>query len=435
VKKEAIFPKSMPAPRVAYSPVIKAGQFVYVSGQVPSDFVTGIPPAAKTNAEFPNHGVNIEHQTDYVMKNISTLLEAGGSSLENCLFLILYQDNASELHGTKRVLQDLYGAAGAPPSATILLEELPVPNCNLEVDAIGYVPQPGESIEFLNPASLPKPVPSGLDDRPLFNYGVKAGQYIFTASITATDFEHGVAPEAALDPSFIYYAEIGRLQTEYILDKLKTILAEGGATMADVVKAEVYMTDRDDFFRFEQVWKKYFPTDPPARIIAPVSGLGVPGLRIAVNLVAYLPGDGPPKRTIQTDGAPTPLTHEPQAVQAGNLLFFSGQMATDYKNGLAPEARVDPNFPYYESPAELDVRYVVKNIDAICVAAGTTRNHLVRRRGLYTDFREFFTSFVAWAEEFPEAPPASTTVRLPAPLLVPDCKVVIDLLAIIPDGD
>ena len=435
MKKEAIFPASMPAPRVAYSPLIKAGPLVYVSGQVPSDFVTGIPPAAMINANFPHHGANIERKTDYVMKNIRTLLEAGGSSLENCLYLIFYQTDPTEINGTARVVQDLFGSASPPPSATILLEELPVPNCNLEVDAIGYVPEEGESIEFLNPSSLPAPVPSGLDDRPLFNYGVKAGKYIFTASITATDFDNGVAPEAVLDPNFIYYAEPGRLQTEYVLEKLKTILAEGGATMEDVVKAEVYLTDRDDFFRFEQVWKKYFPTNPPARIVAPVSGLGVPGLRVAVNLVAYLPGDGPPKRTIKTDDAPTPLTHEPQAVQAGNLLFFSGVMATDYKNGLAPEARVDPNFPYFSSPAERDVRYVVKNIDAICAAAGTSRENLVRRRGLYTDFREFFTSFVAWAEEFPNAPPASTTVRLPGPLLVPDCKVVIDLLALIPDPD
>jgi enamine deaminase RidA (YjgF/YER057c/UK114 family) len=434
VKKQAIFPESMPRPRVAYSPLIKAGPFVYVSGQVASDFVTGVPPAAKINAEFPHHGSNIERQTDFIAKNLRTTLEAGGSSLENCLFLILYQTDPDELHGTARVLQDFFGSAGVPPYAVVVLEELPVPGCTLEVDAIGYAPGNGKGVEILNPASLPSPVPTGLDDRPLFNYGIKAGEYIFTAGITATDFDRGVAPEAVLDPNFIYYAESGRLQTEYILQKLEKILAEGGATMADVVKADVYLTDRNDFYRFEQVWKTYFPTDPPARTIVPVSSLGVPGLRVSINLVAYVPGDGRAKRTIHTDAAPTPITHEPQAVQAGHLLFFSGQMATDYKNGVPPEARVDPNFPYFTVAAERQVRYIVKNIDAICEAAGTTRENLVRRRGLYTDFTEFFVSFVTWAEEFPIDPPASTTVRVPGPMLVPDCKVVIDLMAMVPDG-
>jgi enamine deaminase RidA (YjgF/YER057c/UK114 family) len=80
------------------------------------------------------------------------------------------------------------------------------------------------------------------------------------------------------------------------------------------------------------------------------------------------------------------------------------------------------------------VRYIVKNIDAICAAAaGITRDHLVRRRGLYTDFTEFFTLFLIWGEEFPNDQPASTTVRVPTPAMVSGCKVVIDLMAIVPD--
>lgn len=433
MKKEAIFPDSLPRPRVQYSPLVKAGPLVFISGQVASDFVKGIPPAAKTNDEFPHHGSNIERQTDFIAKNLKITLEAGGSSLENCLSMICYQTSADELHDASKVMQQAFGANGVAPHTTVCLEELPVPGCTLEVDAIGYVPENGESVEILNPTSLPRPVPTGLDDRSLFNYGAKAGPYIFTAGITATDFNQAVAPEAFLDPNFIYYGESARLQTEYVLDKLKVILEEGGAGLADVVKANVYLTDPNDFYRFEQVWKQHFPTDPPARCTVPVTGLGVPGLRVAVDLVAYVPQDGSARKTIHTDDAPTPTVHEPQAVQAGPFLFFSQQMATDYRSGLAPEARVDPNFPYFTAAAEQQVRYIVKNIDAICTAAGTTRDHLVRRRGLYTDFAEFFTSFVTWAEEFPSDPPASTTVRLPKPMLVPDCKVAIDLMAIIPD--
>ena len=44
--------------------------------------------------------------------------------------------------------------------------------------------------------------------------------------------------------------------------------------------------------------EKYFLTDPPARNIVPVSDLGVPGIRIGISLIAYVAGDGPPKRTI-----------------------------------------------------------------------------------------------------------------------------------------
>ena len=75
----------------------------------------------------------------------------------------------------------------------------------------------------------------------------------------------------------------------------------------------------------------------------------------------------------------------------------------------------------------------MKNIEAICRAAGTSHDQLLRRRGFYTDFGEFFTSFAAWAEAFPTDPPASTTVRIPGPLPIPGCKVVIDLIGLVPD--
>lgn len=433
-KKEAIFPEGLPLPRVAYSPAVKAGPFVFISGQLGSDFVTGIPPEATINPNFPHHGSNIERQAAYIANNLNLTLEASGSSLEQCLSFTLYHTDAGELHDAAQVLHSTFGANGVPPHTTVLVEELPVANCSLEVDLVGLVAEPGERAEVIQPAGLPTPAVAGLPGTPLYQYGVKAGAFVMTAGLTATDFSAGVAPKAQVDPAFPYYAEAARLQTEYVLETQQAVLQAAGASLADVVKAELYLTDVRDFYRVEQIWKKYFPIDPPARTTVPVTDLGIPGLRIAMNLIAYVADDGAPKRTIHTDAAPRPLGHEPQAVQAGSMLFFSGQMATDYQAGLPPEVRINPSFPFHASAAEKQVNYIVNNIDAICQAAGTSRDLLVRRRGFYTDFTEFFTSFATWEKSFPSDPPASTTVRVPGPLLVPDCKVVIDLIALIPDA-
>jgi len=434
MKKQAIFPSDMPRPRVAYSPVVKAGPFVFVSGLLASDMVSGTPQEAKINPNFPNLGSTIERQARFVCDNLGRCLRAAGTSLENTVFFMAFQTNPADLHGCSRVMQQAFGKEAAPPSTTIFVEELPVPGCALEVDLVAYIPQSGERLEVLTPKSLPTPAIAGLDGGPLYRYGMKAGPWIFTAGLTATDFNHGVAPEARHDPTFPYYAESARLQTDYILKNQQAILAEGGASMADVVKAEVFLTDIKDFFRLEQVWKQYFPTDPPARTTVQVKDLGVPGLRVAINLIAFAPHGGQRKRVISTDDAPHPLAHEPQAIQAGPLLFFSQQMATDFRTGVPPEARLNPAFPYYGSESEAQVNYIVKNIEAICRAAGTSSANLVRRRGFYTDFTEFFTSFATWAKAFPSEPPASTTVRLPGPLLVTGCKVAIDLIAVMPES-
>jgi enamine deaminase RidA (YjgF/YER057c/UK114 family) len=429
--KEALFPPELPRPRVAYSPAIKAGPFVFVSGQLASDLNTGTPAHATINPQFPFHGTEIELQVRYIGENIAVCLKAGGAGLGHVVHLTNYLVDPADQPGATRAIQGCFGGT-PPPTSTIIVDELPIPGCRSEIDLVALVPDAGQRLEFLNPPALPAPLPAGLDGPPLHHLGVKCGSWLFTSGVLATDFAQGIAAEARTTDTFPYYGENGRLQAAYILERLKAVLAAGGASLHDVVKAEVYLTDLKDFFRLDEVWKEYFPIDPPARTTAPVRDLGIPGARIAINLIAFQPGPGQVRRTIHTDAAPTPLAHEPQAVQAGPLLFFSQQMATDYRTGVPPEAKLNPAFPYYGSESAAQVNYIVKPIEAICAAAGTSSEHLVRRRGFYTDFAEFFTSFATWGKAFPSAPPASTTIRVPAPLLVPGCKVAIDLIGLIP---
>lgn len=431
MQKEALFPPELPRPRVAYSPAVKAGPFVFVSGQLASDLSTGTPAHATRNPQFPWHGSEIERQTAFITDNIEICLRAGGAKLEHIVHLTNYLVDPRDQHGATSTLAARFGGT-PPPTSTILVEELPIPGCVSEIDLVALVPEAGQVIEMLAPAGLATPCPAGLDGPPLYHYGAKCGPWIFTSGLVATDFNEAIAPDAKTTATFPYYGENGRLQTAHILKRLEAILAAGGATLRDVVKAEVYLTDLKDFFRVDETWREFFPVEPPARTTVPVKDLGIPGARIAINLIAFLPGPGQVRRTINTPDAPQPLAHEPQAVQAGPLLFFSQQMATDFKTGVPTEARLNPAFPFYGSESAAQVNYIVKNIEAICRAAGTHSDNLVRRRGFYTDFSEFFTSFATWGKAFPSAPPASTTIRVPQPLMVPGCKVAIDLIALVP---
>ncbi|MEQ8659272.1 MAG: RidA family protein, partial [Gammaproteobacteria bacterium] len=352
--------------------------------------------------------------------------------LEHVVSFTNYLTDPRDLDGSERVLQARFGGT-APPHATLIVEELPIPGCLTEIDLMAIVPAPGERCVVLEPPGLPPAVPAALGGTPAGHHGVRSGQWLSTACLTATDWDNAIAPQADTTPEFPYYGERARLQTAYILERLRSILDAGGAGLADVVKAEVYLTDLKDFFRVDDVWREFFPDHPPARCTVPVKDLGIPGARVAINLVAYLPGRADVRRTIHAADAPTPLAHEPQAVQAGPLLFFSQQMATDFVTGVAPAARINPAFPYYGSESAAQVNYIVRNVEAICRAAGTSAEHLVRRRGFYTVFAEFFTSFAAWGKAFPSEPPASTTVRVPSPLLVPGCKVAIDLIGLVPE--
>ncbi|MDQ5848085.1 MAG: RidA family protein, partial [Pseudomonadota bacterium] len=69
---------------------------------------------------------------------------------------------------------------------------------------------------------------------------------------------------------------------------LRSVFQAAGCDLKDVVKSQVFITDLDDFYYFDQVWKEFFPSPPP-RTTLQVSGLLVPGCRIEIDLTAVLP--------------------------------------------------------------------------------------------------------------------------------------------------
>lgn len=79
-------------------------------------------------------------------------------------------------------------------------------------------------------------------------------------------------------------------QTRAVLDDIKSLLAEAGCELPDVVKAMVWLRDRADFPGFNAVYAEYFPEAPPTRS-AVVSDLLV-DVRVEVEVVAYRPLDG-----------------------------------------------------------------------------------------------------------------------------------------------
>jgi 2-iminobutanoate/2-iminopropanoate deaminase len=62
-------------------------------------------------------------------------------------------------------------------------------------------------------------------------------------------------------------------ETEQCLENLKAVLAASGASMEQVVKVTVFMTDLGDFKFMNQTYEKYFPANPPARSTVQVAKL------------------------------------------------------------------------------------------------------------------------------------------------------------------
>ena len=172
---------------------------------------------------------------------------------------------------------------------------------------------------------------------------------------------------------------------------------------------------------------KHFPKEPPARTVIPVDGLGIAGSIVEVQMVAIRKGKRFNKEVIETSRAPHPLTYEPQAIKAGPYLFLSGQMAMD-ERGLAREAQVNPRLPYYESSMKKQTEYILKNIQAICEAAGGSLDCLIKQQAYHSDIREMLPFYEVWGEAFPDDPPVGTTIGIDSQLPVPGCSLLLSLI-------
>ena len=125
------------------------------------------------------------------------------------------------------------------------------------------------------------------------------------------------------------------------------------------------------------------------------------------------------KKAIQIEGAPQPIAPYSQAIQAGNLLFVSGQIP---KNPFTNELNM-PNI-------EVATRQVLDNITEILKAAGISRNEVVKCQVFLKDMNDFAAMNAVYGEYFVKMPPARECVQVAK--LPSDVPVEISCIAVIP---
>ena len=124
--REPVKTTDAPAALGPYSQAIKAGGFVYVSGQVPIDPATG---------EFVAGG--IAEQTDRVLKNVAAVLEAAGSSLNQVVKTTVFLADMNEFAAMNDVYAKFFTEA-PPARATVQAARLPR-NARVEIEAVGLI--------------------------------------------------------------------------------------------------------------------------------------------------------------------------------------------------------------------------------------------------------------------------------------------------------
>ena len=79
-------------------------------------------------------------------------------------------------------------------------------------------------------------------------------------------------------------------QTRYTLENMKDVLAQAGCSLSDVVKVTVFLTDMALWPAMNEVYREYFPKDPPARSALGANALALPELLVEIECVAEVAG-------------------------------------------------------------------------------------------------------------------------------------------------
>lgn len=95
-----------------------------------------------------------------------------------------------------------------------------------------------------------------------------------------------ISGQLPIDPATGNFAEGGiRELTRQSLENVKSILAEAGLTLADVVKTTVFLADMSDFAAMNEVYAEYFTAPAPARSAVAVKTLPKGGL-VEIEVIA-----------------------------------------------------------------------------------------------------------------------------------------------------
>lgn len=315
-----------------FSAATKADGLVYVAGTIVAEG-------------------DIRNQTRRVLESIDQTLQKAGSSLANAASMQVYLKSAGDFAAMNEVYRTFWKAD--PPTRTTVVADFVVPNALIEISAVA-VPNGGPR-QVIHPADWMKsPNP--------YSYGIKSGNTLFMAGLVARNGKDNSAVAGDM-----------AVQTKAVLDNGAQILKAAGMGFENVVSSRVFITDVKNFQAMNDVYRTYFPKDPPARatVVAPLMG-GASVVEITMTAVSG------PKQAITTPaadgtpGKPSPILSS--AIKVGNRLYLSGMLG---------------NTPATKGDMEAQTRETLARIGRTLTAAGYGWSDLVDGVVYITDPAQF----------------------------------------------
>ena len=360
-----------PAPVGPYSPAIKAGGLIYLSGTLAQDDSGAIA------------GADVAAQTRRVIERMKTVLEAAGSSLPQVVAVTVYLKSAGDF----AAMNDAYRTYWPkdPPTRTTVVTDLLL-GALVEISMVA-VPNGAERTVIHPEGWMKSPNP--------YSYAIKTGDTVFLS---------GLVPRNGRDNSVVT-GDI-TVQTKAVMDNASELLRAAGLDHSHIVSARVYLPDTANFQGMNAAYRSYFKSDPPARATVKADLAGK-GYAVEMTFIASTS----PKQVV---GKATNPNLSP-AIRAGNRLYVSGMLG---------------NTPGNAGDAAAQTKETLGRIRATLEAGGYTSADVVDSLVYLTDLAQFGDMNTEYRAFFGKDFPARATVG--AGLVSPGGVVEIMVTAVKP---
>ena len=260
VEREVIMapdvPDSMDAEHAPHA--VKAHPFVFPSAFPATDFETGVPVGRRPN--FPNYGSDAEMQAQYILENLSKVMEAAGTSIDQAFKSQFHETDLQNFHDTDQVWASYMGAPPdglSPTRSSMGMYGFLVPDALFAPNLMFIVPddehQKVETQKGIrwHPEEVRKVH---------FTPGMWVGDWLGLAGQGSVadfaDYDSIVRTPAGLPH---YWSDI-EIQTDFTMVLILEQLTGNGLDLEDVIDARIYLVEsaRRDYRGFVRAWEKLY---------------------------------------------------------------------------------------------------------------------------------------------------------------------------------
>jgi len=266
------------APTSGFVPAVVCDDFVFVAGQMAHNPGQGLDPRAHVPEHSAWAGIEIRKQTEFLIEHkLKPALEAAGSSLDRSVKAQVYLSRIEDLPDFIDVWNRHY-------------EKIP---CALTVVPTKSFATVGGIIEInllalTNTARREKQiVTADVPEMAAFGPCIRAGEFLLPSGMMAIGRDGHIAGHA-VSPGFDGLSHAGYVQAAAVYDYAEALCRAAGASMANTVRAQYFVSDVSAFPGIAMAWSSRFGAQPhPFVCIQTPPAMPAPGAALIADFWIY----------------------------------------------------------------------------------------------------------------------------------------------------